>query len=81
MERATDRLAERRLETLARLTAALNAHDPQRTLDRGYALAIGPDGEPLADTEAVRAAGAFDLRMADATLPARVLQDSDADGR
>jgi exodeoxyribonuclease VII large subunit len=72
LDRAVDRLGERRLETLARLTAALNAHDPQRTLERGYALALGPDGEPLANAEAVRAAGTFDLRMADATLPAQI---------
>lgn len=89
LERATDRLGERRLEKLATLTAALNAHDPQRTLERGYALALGTDGEPLANAKAVRAAGAFDLRMADGTLPARVadapaqptlMQDSDSDG-
>jgi exodeoxyribonuclease VII large subunit len=90
LERATDRLGERRLETLARLTAALNAHDPQRTLERGYALALGSDGEPLASAAAVRNAGAFDLRMADATLPAnirdqvdaqpRLLPDSESDG-
>jgi exodeoxyribonuclease VII large subunit len=92
LERATDRLRERRLETLARLTAALNAHDSQRTLERGYALALGADGEPLANAAAVREAGAFDLRMADGSLPARVrdvadspaqpslLQDSDSDG-
>ncbi|HEX6713976.1 MAG TPA: exodeoxyribonuclease VII large subunit [Thermoleophilaceae bacterium] len=79
LERATDRLGERRLEKLASLTAALNAHDPQRTLERGYALALGPDGEPLPDAAAVRVAGEFDLRMADATLPAR-LSDSDRDG-
>jgi exodeoxyribonuclease VII large subunit len=72
LERATDRLAERRLEKLATLTAALNAHDPQRTLERGYALALGADGEPLASAAAVRAAEAFDLRMADATVAARV---------
>ena len=75
--RANERLAERRLGTIARLTAALNAHDPQRTLERGYALALGPDGEPLANAEAVRTAGEFELRMADATLPARI-READA---
>ena len=77
LNRASERLGERRLETLARLTAALNAHDPQRTLERGYALALGSDGEPLANAAAVRAAGAFDLRMADGTLPANI-RDQDA---
>jgi exodeoxyribonuclease VII large subunit len=77
LSRATDRLGERRLEKLASLTAALNAHDPQRTLERGYALALGADGEPLANAASVRSAGSFDLRMADGTLPARIL-DADA---
>jgi exodeoxyribonuclease VII large subunit len=78
MDRGSARLAERRRETLERLSAALNAHDPQRTLERGYALAIGPGGEPLPTAATVREAGTFDLRMADATLPAQ-LTDSDAD--
>src|SRR4051812_47093371 len=81
LDRSADRLSERRLDTLARLTAALNAHDPQRTLERGYALAVGPDGEPLADAAAVREAGAFDLRMADATLPARIRDGDPPPGR
>jgi exodeoxyribonuclease VII large subunit len=72
LEQATTGLGDRRGETLARLTAALNAHDPQRTLERGYALALGPDGEPLATTAAVREAESFELRMADAAVPARV---------
>jgi exodeoxyribonuclease VII large subunit len=75
LDRASDRLTERRAETLARLSAALAAHDPQRTLERGYALALGADGEPLPTAAAIRAADAFDLRMADGTLPARVAAD------
>ena len=71
LDRAADALAARRSETLARLTAALDAHDPQRTLERGYALALGHDGEPLPTAAAVRDAGRFDLRMADGTVPAR----------
>ena len=83
LERSADRLGERRLETLARLTAAVNAHDPQRTLERGYALALGADGEPLPTAAAVREAGEFDLRMADGVVRAKPegVQDSDADGR
>jgi exodeoxyribonuclease VII large subunit len=79
LDRVIDRASERRLETLMRLTAALNAHDPQRTLERGYALALGGDGEPLSTAGAIREAGGkFDLRMADGTLPA-VVQDSDSE--
>jgi exodeoxyribonuclease VII large subunit len=79
LDRATRRAAEQRTEKLARLLAAIDAHDPQRTLERGYALALDADGEPLPTAAAVRDAGRFDLRMADATLPAR-LQDSDSHG-
>jgi exodeoxyribonuclease VII large subunit len=75
LDRASARLTDRRAETLARLTAALAAHDPQRTLERGYALALGPGGEPLPTAAAIRAADAFDVRMADGTLPARVRVD------
>jgi exodeoxyribonuclease VII large subunit len=81
LQRATNRLADRRSETLERLTAALNAHDPQRTLERGYALALGPDGEPLPSAAAVREARDFELRMADGVIPAQVrLPDSEIDG-
>ncbi|MDQ3935167.1 MAG: exodeoxyribonuclease VII large subunit, partial [Actinomycetota bacterium] len=65
-------LAERRARALAGQTAALRAHDPERTLERGYALALDPAGEPLSGASAVRAAGDFELRMADGTVPARV---------
>jgi exodeoxyribonuclease VII large subunit len=79
LDRTIDRASERRLETLARLTAAINAHDPQRTLERGYALALDANGEPLATAAAVRNAKGFDLRMADGVVPAQ-LSDSDVDG-
>ena len=76
------------------MLAALNAHDPQRTLERGYALALDEQGKPLPTAAAVRTAGNFDLWMADDTLPARIaaapddapaarptlLPDSDPDG-
>ena len=78
LSRTIERGEERRLETLARLTAALNAHDPQRTLERGFALALDASGEPLGTSAAVRDAGAFDLRMADGVVPAQV-SDSDSD--
>lgn len=79
LDQAAKRARDGRQSTLERLTAALNAHDPQRTLERGYALALGGDGEPLATAAAARRAGSFDLRFADATLPA-LLPDSDRDG-
>ena len=57
---------------LAKHTAALFAHDPERTLERGYALLLDEHGEPLPDARAVREAGSFTARMADADVPARV---------
>ncbi len=79
LDTASARVEERRRETLARLMAALDAHDPQRTLERGYALALGADGEPIGSAAAARHAGAFDLRFADSTVPVRV-PDSGSDG-
>ena len=74
---ATDTEDDHPVTMLARLSAALAAHDPQRTLERGYALAVDADGEPLATADAIRTANDFDLRMADGTGPARI-RDADA---
>jgi exodeoxyribonuclease VII large subunit len=65
LERAAQAFAQREAVALRRQAAALRAHDPDRTLERGYALALGEDGEPLSSVEAVRAAGRFDLKLAD----------------
>lgn len=71
LDRAARALADRRARTLAAHAAALRALDPERTLERGYALALDDAGEPLTTVEAVRAAGRFDLRVSDGRLPAR----------
>ena len=57
---------------LERLSLALAAHDPERTLARGYALVEARDGEPLGSAAAAREAGALTLRFHDDALPARV---------
>jgi exodeoxyribonuclease VII large subunit len=62
---------ERRPRELAQLALALAGHDPQRTLERGYALVRSTEGRPLATAAAARAAGELELRFADGTLPAR----------
>jgi exodeoxyribonuclease VII large subunit len=72
LERAAAVLAERRTAALAKHTAALFAHDPERTLERGYALLLDEAGEPLGNAAAVREAGAFTARMADAEVRAKV---------
>jgi exodeoxyribonuclease VII large subunit len=75
LSRASDALERRRREALAAHAAAVRAHDPERTLERGYAIAIGPDGEPLPSAAAVRDQGDFELRMSDGSVPARVREE------
>ncbi len=65
-------LLERRPRELAQLRLALAGHDPQRTLERGYALVASPAGDPLASAEQAAAAGELRLRFADGTLGAEV---------
>ncbi len=62
---------ERRRASLEALALALAAHDPQRTLERGYALVEGPSGEPVTSADAARTLDAMTLRLHDGTLPVR----------
>jgi exodeoxyribonuclease VII large subunit len=62
----------RRPVELRRLALALAGHDPQRTLERGYALVQSTQGEPLATATAARRAGDLQLRFADGTVAAKV---------
>jgi exodeoxyribonuclease VII large subunit len=71
LERAATAGVERRRRDLDRLTVALAAHDPQRTLERGYALVEGVDGEPVVSAEAARAQPAMTLRLHDGRVPVR----------
>jgi exodeoxyribonuclease VII large subunit len=57
---------------LERLALALAAHDPSRTLARGYALVEDGAGAPLGSAAAARAAGALRLRFHDGRVSARV---------
>ena len=61
----------RRAETLERLRLALDAHDPQRTLERGYALVEDEHGTPLASAPRPARARRLALRLADGSLPVR----------
>ena len=45
------------MAALAKHTAALFAHDPERTLERGYALLLDESGEPLPAAAAVTRGG------------------------
>lgn len=66
---------EGRTRDLERLAQLLGAHDPQRTLERGYTRVEGPDGLPLTGAEAARAAGRFGVRFHDGRVDVRVEAD------
>jgi len=72
---AADRGLDQRRAALRKAAVALRAHDPERTLERGYALAEGPDGEPLTTAAAATAAGRFSLRFRDGRIDARTAGD------
>jgi len=63
----------RRPRDLEQLALALSAHDPQRTLERGYVLVESPQGEPLLSAARARQADEVRLRFAKDTVPARII--------
>ena len=60
---------ERKLNTER---VALRAHDPQRTLERGYARVEDRAGEPVVDAGTARRAGEVKIRFADDAVDAMV---------
>ncbi len=68
LDAAAGRAVAQRREALRKAAVALRAHDPERTLERGYALAEGADGEPLTGAAAAAAARSFSLRFADGSV-------------
>jgi exodeoxyribonuclease VII large subunit len=82
LDRAAQRAAgpdlERRREALRRAAVALRAHEPERTLERGYALAESAAGEPLTSAEAALAEPEIRLRFSDGRIRARPERDSGA---
>lgn len=74
--RAADRARSseqvKRRRELDRLALALAAHDPERTLARGYALVEDRAGQPLASARAAREAQDVRLRFHDAAVDAVV---------
>jgi exodeoxyribonuclease VII large subunit len=61
----------RRREALRRTGATLRAHEPERTLERGYALAETLDGSPITRAAEARAEVEIRLRFADGRVRAR----------
>jgi exodeoxyribonuclease VII large subunit len=68
---------ERGPRELERLALALAGHDPQRTLERGYALVQSPAGEPIATAAHARRARALRVRFADDAISVRIQPDGD----
>ncbi|HXR14328.1 MAG TPA: exodeoxyribonuclease VII large subunit, partial [Solirubrobacteraceae bacterium] len=71
-ERAIRDCEVRRPADLERLRLALGAHDPERTLARGYALVEDAAGAPVTTAAAARAASRVRLRFADDAVAARI---------
>jgi exodeoxyribonuclease VII large subunit len=63
------------LDRLKAFEAAVQAHDPQRVLERGYARVESPDGDSLTSVGAARAAGDVSVRFADGAVRARIEED------
>jgi len=62
----------RRGRDLERLRLALAAHDPERTLERGYALVEDAEGELVTSASRARDAGALSVHFHDDRVRARV---------
>jgi exodeoxyribonuclease VII large subunit len=75
LERAAERALARRREALRRAVLTLRAHDPERTLERGYALAETVAGEPVGSADAAVAARQVRLRFADGRVDAEIEGD------
>jgi exodeoxyribonuclease VII large subunit len=71
-QRAVGAEMERRRMALHRAEVALRAHEPERTLERGYALVEAGEGEPVSSTAAAVAAKRVKLRFADGSVGAEI---------
>ena len=69
--------ARGRAAKLGGFEVAVRGHDPQRTLERGYALAETREGEPVTSAEAARRERALRLRFADDAVRARIEDSGD----
>jgi len=70
-------LDAQRTTRLHALALALAAHDPERTLEHGYALVTDGDGEVVTSAASARRAGAVSLRFGDAAVAATIRSDDD----
>jgi exodeoxyribonuclease VII large subunit len=79
LDRSASAALHRRRASLRHVDMALRAHEPERTLERGYALAEDAAGEPIAGVAEALAARHVRLRFADGRVGARIEQDGARD--
>jgi len=72
LSRSRDAGLTRRARDLERLRLALAAHDPERTLERGYALVEDAEGEVVTSAERAREARELSVRFHDDRVRATV---------
>lgn len=72
LRRRAETATSRRRHDLERLRLALDAHDPARMLERGYALVEDPAGGLVTSAARAREAGRLGLRFHDGTVGAHV---------
>ena len=59
-------------QRLEALMLAERAHDPDRTLERGYALVADDEGDSITSAAAARDSDSVVIRFADDSVPARI---------
>jgi exodeoxyribonuclease VII large subunit len=79
LDRTASTALERRRRDLDRLLNTLTAHDPQRTLERGYALVEDDRGEPVTSAAVAREQATLTLRFHDGRLAAALAPPAPAD--
>jgi exodeoxyribonuclease VII large subunit len=68
------------LKRIDALSSALSAHDPERTLARGYALVADREGAPVTSAATARERGDVVVRFADDAVGARIDPEPQRDG-
>ncbi|HEX2723404.1 MAG TPA: exodeoxyribonuclease VII large subunit [Gemmatimonadaceae bacterium] len=71
MRLASSRVVERRRAAIGGIAGRLNALSPLATLERGYAVARGPNGDALTSATQFQPGDTFDLTLRDGTIRAR----------
>jgi exodeoxyribonuclease VII large subunit len=75
LARASAAAGAARRRDLERLALALAAHEPARTLERGYALVEDAEGSPVTSAAAARAQARLVVRLHDGRVPVRPDRD------